>query len=209
MNIIKQSFEMIYPVKDDDWKAEALNIEKIARLCYKSEDKITDTSYRQMLANLVKREHFAMIEHGTMTVKFITDRGVSHEIVRHRVASYAQESTRYCNYSLDKFNNEITVISPVGIVENSSQWDIWKHSCETAEKAYFALLSQENKPQIARAVLPNSLKTEIVMTANFREWLHFFKLRTLGTAAHPQIRDLTLPLYENCKINLPEIFSMD
>lgn len=165
-----------------------------------------------MVRNIVKRNHEAMLEHASISVRFITDRGVSHEIIRHRVASYAQESTRYCNYSKEQFGNEITVIEPCfwadQILDNYTRYDIWKSSCEVAEKAYFNLLSAGATPQEARSVLPNSLKTEIIVTMNIREWRHFFKLRAANVTgpAHPQIREIAVPLLKEFYSNLPEIF---
>ena len=126
-----------------------------------------------------------MIEHASASFRIITDRGISHEIVRHRLASYAQESTRYCNYTKDKFENKITVICPPGLGENVA----WLYACEQAEQAYLRLVREGVKPEIARSVLPTCLKTEIVMTANFREWRHFISLRG-GKGAHPQIREI-------------------
>jgi thymidylate synthase (FAD) len=160
---------------------------------------------------LLKRGHEAMIEHGgVVTVKFICDRGVSHEIVRHRLASYGQESTRYCNYSADKFDNEITVIEPCFWIKEkveapSTLYVTWMDTCQQAEKAYFDLLKQGAQPQEARSVLPNSLKTEIGVMMNMREWRHFFKLRTPLTA-HPQMRELTIPLLEEFRSRIPILF---
>lgn len=132
-------------------------------------------------------------EHGVhhdVTVKFTTDRGVSHEIVRHRPASYAQESTRYCNYAQDKFGSEITVVRPSWCKDPESDiWKDWEMACRRAESDYFLMLSKGCTPQEARSVLPNSLKTELVMTANLDEWNHFFYLRC-AQAAHPDIREL-------------------
>ena len=121
------------------------------------------------------------------------------------MASYCQESTRYCNYSQDKFDNEITVIKPFFLDENAPGWLMWKRACKTAETAYFDLLDFGCTPQEARAVLPNSLKTELVMTANLREWRHFLKLRT-AKAAHPQMREVAIPLLEDFKARIPVIF---
>lgn len=154
---------------------------------------------------LISRSHEAMIEHASITVKFIVDRGVSHELVRHRIASFAQESTRFCNYSKDKFGNEITIIEPCFNTWDQLLYDTWKESCEWAERYYFNLLNKGASPQEARSVLPNSLKTEVVMTANLREWRHFFKLRT-AQATHPQMREVTIPLLNELKEKLPEIF---
>lgn len=181
------------------------NIELAGRTCYKSEDKITEDSASKFVRMLVKNGHEAMIEHQAITVKFVCDRGVSHEIVRHRIASFAQESTRYCNYSNDKFGSEITVIEPFFFDENSEEYKVWWACCATAEVDYLRLLRLGRSPQEARSVLPNSLKTEIVVTMNVREWRHFFKLRCASTA-HPQMRELAIPLFEEMKELLPELF---
>ena len=144
----------------------------------KSEDKITNDSAAKFVRGIIKSGHESVLEHGTISVKFICDRGVTHEIVRHRIAAYCQESTRYCNYSKDKFNNEITVIKPIFWNEDSEQYKIWYNSMLASEKAYFDLLATGSTAQEARDVLSNSLKTEIVVTYNIREWRHFFELRT-------------------------------
>ncbi len=173
--------------------------------CYKSEDKITDGSAEKFVANIIKRGHEAVLEHKSFTVKFICDRGVSHEIVRHRLASYCQESTRYCNYSKDGFGNEITVIKPCYLDEDSFEYSKWEDACLCCEDTYFILLDSGASPQEARAVLPNSLKTEVVMTANLREWRHFLKLRC-SKAAHPQMREVACMLLKMCQKNIPIIF---
>ncbi len=157
------------------------------------------------MRNIVKRGHEAVLEHFALSVKFVCDRGVSHEIVRHRLASYCQESTRYCNYAKDDFQNEITVIEPFYLDKDSQGYECWERACQVAEQAYFDLLDIGCSPQEARAVLPNSLKTEIIMTANLREWRHFLKLRT-STAAHPQIREIALPLLSDIKTRIPVVF---
>ena len=138
-------------------------------------------------------------------MKFTCDRGVSHEIVRHRLASYCQESTRYCNYGKGQFGKEITVIAPCFLNPNTDGWALWKEGCEAAETAYFNLLSYGCSPQEARSVLPNSLKTEVVMTANIREWRHFLKLRC-SPAAHPQMREVALMLLNEVHIKIPVLF---
>ena len=181
------------------------HIEMCGRVCYKSEDKITDTSAAAFVAGIIKRGHEAVLEHFNITVKFICDRGVSHEIVRHRLASYCQESTRYCNYSKDGFGGEITVIKPCYLTEGTPGWDIWRDACKCAEDAYFDLLNFGCSPQDARAVLPNSLKTEVVMTANLREWRHFFNLRT-APAAHPQMREVANMLLNQMRAMVPVVF---
>jgi len=138
--------------------------------------------------------------------RFTVDRGVSHEIVRHRIASYSQESTRYCNYSKEKFGGEISVIEPFFFVGKEAAYKYWKESCMVAENTYMTLLKMNFSPQEARAVLPNSLKTEIVVTYNMREWRHFFKLRA-APAAHPQMRQVSIPLFLLFKKELPVLFS--
>ena len=210
MKIISPSFEIMSLV---DGKAVLNHIEKCGRVCYKSEDKITETSAAAFVAGIIKRGHESVIEHGSLavlehfniTVKFICDRGVSHELVRHRLASYCQESTRYCNYSKDGFGREITVIRPVFLAEGTPGWDIWRDACRCAEDAYFDMLTFGCSPQEARSVLPNSLKTEVVMTANLREWRHFFKLRT-APAAHPQMREVAIPLLRRMQELVPVVF---
>ena len=212
MKIIKPSYEILTPISDGGIK-ELQHIEKIGRVCYKSEDRITEDgeSAKKFVKMLISNGHEAMIEHSSLSVKFVVDRGVSHELVRHRIASFAQESTRYCNYSKDKFGNEITVILPcffdtgMGILSNSLVYQEWKLACECAEERYFNLLKMGATPQQARTVLPNSLKTEITVTANYREWRNFFKLRT-AEASHPQMREVTIPLLKELKTLIPIIF---
>lgn len=183
-------------------------IESIARTCYKSEGKIKEGSAAKMVRALIRNGHEAMLEHCSMTVKFVVDRGVSHELVRHRMASFAQESTRYCNYSKDDFNSEITFIIPEFVVYGTDGFKIWKEQMKSAEKAYFDMLNWGFSPQEARSVLPNSLKTEVVMTANLREWRHFFKLRAAGVTGtpHPQMLEVAVPLLENMKKLVPVVF---
>lgn len=145
------------------------------------------------------------LTHWDVTVKFVVDRGVSHEIVRHRPASYCQESTRYCNYSKEDFGSEVTFIIPPFLSYGSRAWETWKISMKNAEDDYFELLDIGLLPQEARAVLPNSLKTELVMTANLREWKVFFELRT-ANAAHPQMREVARPLLDDLKELIPGVF---
>lgn len=183
-------------------------IERAGRTCYKSEDKITEKTATIFVSMLIKKGHETVLEHEKITVRVICDRGVSHEIVRHRIASYSQESTRYCNYSKDKFGNEITVIEPcfwTTSKNDSKKFNVWKSAMEAAEKAYFDLVEQGATPQEARSVLPNSLKTEIVMTMNLREWRHFFKLRT-SSAAHPQMLEISRPMLDEFKKLIPMVF---
>lgn len=194
--------------KDFDGQKVLQKIEAAARTCYKSEGKIQEGSAAKLVAGLIKSGHEAMLEHASVTVKFVVDRGISHELVRHRLASFAQESTRYCNYSKDNFGSEITFIIPDYLEYKSEGWNIWKESMKQAEDAYFKMLDFGLSPQQARAVLPNSLKTEVVMTANLREWRHFFKLRALGTTGkpHPQMLEVAVPLLEDMKNLIPVVF---
>lgn len=182
MKIIKPSVQLLWITPN-----AAKMIERAGRICYKSEDLITDDSANKFVKKIIERGHLAVIEHAVASLLFICDRGVTHELVRHRLVSYCQESTRYCNYSKDKFGNEISVIQPPNLDSNSL--NVWRMACDNAERAYFALLEENVSPQIARSVLPNCLKTEIVATANFREWRHILKLRT-SQAAHPQIKEV-------------------
>lgn len=213
MKIIQPSYDILTQISDGGIK-ELQHIEKIGRVCYKSEDRITEdgSSAKKFVKMLIQRMHEAMIEHSSLSVKFTVDRGVSHELVRHRLASFAQESTRYCNYSKDKFDNQITVIDLAsGFVydlskqNDKAKYDMWIAAMESAERAYFHMLELGATPQEARSVLPNSTKTEITITANYREWRNFFKLRTADDV-HPQMREVTIPLLKELKEKIPVIF---
>lgn len=202
MKIIKP----YYKIEDKLNGIEILKkIEKAGRTCYKSENKITKESAIEFVKMVLKRGHESVIEHEKATVRIICDRGVTHEIVRHRIASYSQESTRFCNYTKNKFGNEITVIKPLFFIEGTNAFDWWKRAMENSEKAYLDLIRLGATPQEARTVLPNSLKTEIVCTFNLREWRHFFKLRT-SEAAHPQMREIAVPMLKEFKEKIPVIF---
>lgn len=210
MNIIKPSVEII---DMDDYDKIIHKIEKIGRVCYKSEGNISDDSAERFISNILKRGHESVIEHEAITVRMICDRGVTHEIVRHRIASYSQESTRYCNYTSDKFGNEITVIDLAGGFQydlanenDQKKYKVWMQAMENAEKSYFELLDLGATPQEARSVLPNSLKTEIVMTMNLRAWRNFFRLRCDHTA-HPQMREVANLALNVFKERLPVFFS--
>lgn len=209
MNIIKPSIEII---DMDDYEKITRKIEKIGRVCYKSEGKISDESAERFIRNLIKSGHESVIEHESVTVRMICDRGITHEIVRHRIASYSQESTRYCNYMGDKFGNEITVIDVAGgfeyDLENDTdlkKYEAWMRAMENAEKSYFEMLELGATPQEARSVLPNSLKTEIVMTMNLRAWRNFFRLRC-DSHAHPQMREVANIALKVFKEKLPIFF---
>lgn len=202
MQVVSAGYEILDTLNGEEILKK---IERVARVCYKSEDKITDGSAEKMVKALIKRGHEAMLEHFSFSVKFIVDRGVSHELVRHRVASFAQESTRYCNYGHE---GEITVIKPPYLSDCGEDYNIWRKACMVAEKQYLDMLAYGFSPQEARAVLPNSLKTEVVMTANLREWRHFFSLRACGTTGkpHPQMLEVTVPLLKEIKSLIPVVF---
>lgn len=203
MKIIEPSVELI---NAPDYKTLLTTIEAAGRTCYKSEDKITDGSAEKFVRGIIKRGHEAVIEHGSLSVRFTCDRGVSHEIVRHRLAAFCQESTRYCNYSKDGFGNEITVVRPSAFTDGDSKvYNCWKKACRHAEMTYFYLIDEGCTPQEARAVLPNSLKTEVVMTADMREWRHFLKMRH-SPAAHPDMQVVAGILLNLLKLNYPVFF---
>ncbi|MBQ8200073.1 MAG: FAD-dependent thymidylate synthase [Lachnospiraceae bacterium] len=180
-------------------------IEKIGRVCYKSEDKITQDSAEKFVRNILKSGHESVIEHEKISVRIICDRGVTHEIVRHRIASYSQESTRYCNYNNEKFGKELTVIKPLFWEEDSAEYKLWLETMQMIEKSYNQMIELGAEPQQARSILPNSLKTEIVVTMNLREWRHFFRLRT-SKRAHPQMREVACALLEVFKQKVPVVF---
>lgn len=214
MKIVAPGFEILTEISPDGIK-ELKQIERIARLCYKSEDKITEDgeSAKSMVSRLIKNGHTAMIEHSILSVEFTCDRGISHEIVRHRIASFAQESTRYCNYVKDKFGNEISVIDiATGIEEEGKNYENldailaeWEEAMKDAERHYMNMINLGATPQIARSVLPTSTKTGIVMTCNYREWRQFFNLR-IPKSAHPQMREITKKLLSTIKELIPIVF---
>ncbi|MBR0155927.1 MAG: FAD-dependent thymidylate synthase [Clostridia bacterium] len=202
MRLVSPSFEILNPPK----REEVLrHLELCGRVCYKSEDKMTEESASRMVRMLIERGHESPIEHFSISVRIICDRGVSHEWVRHRVASYSQESTRYCNYSNAKFGSELTFIKPYFAEPGSPLFTEWEKAMENAENSYFAMLKEGAKPEDARSVLPNSLKTEFICTMNLREWRHFFALRC-APAAHPAMREIAIPLRDAFRELLPELF---
>ncbi len=180
-------------------------IERAGRTCYKSEDRITPDSAASFLKRIIASGHHSVIEHVCITVKFICDRGVSHELVRHRLASFSQESTRYANYGREKFGRQITVIRPFFWQEDSAAYALWRSAMEHAEETYMKLLRAGARPEEARSVLPNSLKTEVVMTCNIREWRQVLDLRC-SRASHPQMRELMIPLLREFHERIPVLF---
>lgn len=209
MHIITPNIEII---NAPDYGTMLHKIERIGRVCYKSEDKIKEDSAEGFIRSLIKRGHESVIEHESITVKVTCDRGVTHEIVRHRIASYSQESTRYCNYTDGKFGSQITVIDPrygfgwdLTKEDDLNKWKVWNKAMDAAEWSYRQMLKYGATPQEARTVLPNSLKTEIVMTMNLREWRHFIRLRT-SPAAHPQMQEAANLIAEVFTLYYPAFF---
>ena len=207
MKIVNPSIEIL---TDTSYETMLRKIELAGRVCYKSEDKIREESAESFIRGIIQRGHESVIEHESISVKVICDRGVTHEIVRHRIASYSQESTRYCNYTGDKFDGQITVIDPqTGFcwdpAKDLEKWSIWCNAMKAAERFYFYLIEAGAKPEEARSVLPNSTKTEIVMTMNLREWRHFIRLRG-SRAAHPQIAEITAQIREEFIKRYPVFF---
>ena len=222
MKLVKQGHEILSRISIGGIE-ELQRIEVAGRTCYKSEEKITPDgeSAKRFVKMIINNGHEAMLEHSSLSVRFICSRGVSHEIVRHRLFSFAQESTRYCNYSKGKFGRECTFIVPpnqewgvndeeyhdeqYGGIDIGSTKSLWYDALHIAEIVYMALLESGWSPQEARDVLPNALKTEIVVTGNYREWRHFFKLRC-DEKAHPHMRALALDLLEDVKTRIPVVF---
>jgi thymidylate synthase (FAD) len=233
MKIIEPSYEIL---QCPDGEQCLAFLERCARTSYKSEDKIDsgecsshddgsgpikyvwkrEPSSHKLIRHVLERGHESVIEHMVITVKFIVDRGVSHELVRHRVGiSFSQESTRYCRYDRSSEGKELTLIRPTFWTddEKATNWSPvaeimytrWLRSMQDAEDAYNDLVSRGAKPEEARSVLPNSLKTEIVTTANLREWRHILKLRT-SPKAHPQMRQVMIPLLAELQSKVPIIF---
>lgn len=194
MLLIKPSVEIIAITND------ALQlIESAGRTCYKSEDKINDGSATAFVARIIRLGHESVLEHATATVRFICDRGVTHELIRHRIASYSQESTRYCNYH----GIGLRFIIPCDFDLDDADMSL----LSAIETHYNHCISSGRSPQQARYFLPNGIKTELVMTANFREWRHFFELRT-APSAHPQMREVALQLLAQMQDKIPVIFDL-
>lgn len=204
------SYEIIRPEKLDEESIKDIyrSIERAGRTCYKSESRITDDSAAKFVAAMVRNGHEAMLEHAGMTVNFTVDRGITHELVRHRIASFGQESTRYCNYG--NFRN-VTFINPIDCFPEENREEImkeWTQACKDAEEHYLKMLLLGASPEMARTVLNSSTKADIVVTANMREWRHIFKLRAVGTTGrpHPQMVECMMPLLEQVGKAMPELF---
>ena len=201
--------EIVFHIPEGYSSVEAW-LERCGRTCYKSEDKITEESAPKFVRMIRKRGHHAMLEHAMASARIIADRGLTHELVRHRIASFAQESTRYCNYSKGKFGGEITVVAQPGLEITLGHkrtiypeaTRVWMEAMESAEHSYLKLLELGIKPEIARSVLPIAVKSEIVVSANLREWMHIFDMRC-DTPAHPIIRGCALNILSAFNDRLP------
>ncbi|MDR0881957.1 MAG: FAD-dependent thymidylate synthase [Candidatus Adiutrix sp.] len=203
MNIIPPEMEVLTPLEPESLLAR---LERAGRICYKSEGRITGHSARAFVRTLMQSGHHSVIEHESISVRLVCDRGVTHELVRHRLASFSQESTRYVNYGRGNSDRRgLEIIKPLFFEEGSEKYRLWRSAMEVAEAAYLALTAAGATAQEARTVLPNSLKTEIVMTANLREWRHVLALRC-GPAAHPQMREIMKMVLARFQELLPEIF---
>lgn len=201
--LARASFEYVSPIFGNEILK---NLERIIRVCYKSEDKICEGSAERMVRNIIKSGHTAMLEHEKVTVKFYCSRGMSHELVRHRHCGFAQESSRYCSYEKDKFGNKITVIKPLEFEKGTPEYEMWFNSVNSSAQAYFDLKNILGiKNDMARGVLPMDLKTEIVVSASLREWRSIFELRC-DKAAHPEIRIAMLELLNDMNKAIPVVF---
>lgn len=202
MKIIKPSHEIISPISRD---YILKSIEKFGRTCYKSEGNITGDSASRFVEMLINKGHESVLEHISISVKLICSRACSHQLVRHRIASYSQESQRFCNYSHSKFDNQLTFIKPYNFEVGSYLYDSWRRTVEEVEHRYFDLIKNGAKTEDARSILPNSCKTEVVVTMNLRSWRHFLKIRT-DKHAQIEIRLLALNILKDFYVELPEIF---
>lgn len=202
VKIIAPAVEVITPLDGD---AILKHLELCARNCYKSEDKIISDSAAKMVKKLIELGHEAMIEHFNLTVKITCDLGVYKDLTRHRHASYAIESTRYCNYSKGKFGSELSVMEPCNIEKDTAEYKLWLETMEMIEKNYNAMADLGCKPDQLRMLLPHSIKADVVMTANLREWRHIFKLRC-APAAHPAVQQVMKMLLSKLKTAIPVVF---
>lgn len=206
MKVIEQYIELEDKISREDILKK---IERAGRTCYKSENNIKEGSAERFMQNIIKSGHESVIEHLSISVRIITDRGVTHELVRHRIASYSQESSRYCHYSNDKFGNELTFIKPIfdkkHNINEKDYFEQWESCMQQIENTYLNMSNKGVIPEYSRQILPSSIKTEIVVTMNLRAWRNFFKLR-MSKNAHPQIRDIAFKIFNEFNKELPEVF---
>lgn len=197
--------EPIIEIENVNYKRIMKNLERACRTCYRSEDKITDESYKTLLKNCINRGHESILEHEKITIQMVCDIGVYKDLTRHRIASFSIESTRYCNYGKDKFDNQIKFIKPVNMEENTELYTEWKEACENIEKHYIKMAKLGATPDQMRMILPHSTAALVTMTANVREWKHILELRA-SSHAHPSVEQVMIPLLIHFKENMPEIF---
>lgn len=195
---------VIYVEKYDGLKIMK-RIERACRTCYRSEGATTDDSYKKLIKNCIARGHESVLEHEKITIRCICDIGFYKDLTRHRIASFSNESTRYCNYGKDKFDNEIKIIKPCHIDEGSELYNIWYHAMEAMEKAYLEMSEKGATVDQLRMLLPHSTAAEITMSANIREWRHILRLRC-SKMSHPSIRQSLIPLLMKFKEDMPELF---
>ena len=202
MKIVPPEFEILTPL---DPAGVLARLERAGRTCYRSEDRITPESAAGFVRGIIKNGHLSVIEHESLSLRIVCDRGVTHELVRHRLASFSQESTRYVNYGRGPEGRGLVLIKPLFFEEGSEKYQLWLKAMAAAEETYLALTAAGATAQEARTVLPNSLKTEIVMTANLREWRHVLALRC-SPASHPQMREIMKMILTRFQALLPEVF---
>lgn len=179
-------------------------IERACRTCYRSEGKITEDSYKNLIKNCITRGHESVLEHEKVTVRIYSDIGSYKDLTRHRFASFSVESTRYCSYDKDKYGNEIKFINPV-YIEDKNVYELWKKTMQEIEKNYIEMKKLGATTDMCREVLPHSTAAEYTMTANIREWKHIFSLRA-NNHVHPSIRQIMIPLLKYFQKEMPEIF---
>ncbi len=197
--------EPIIQVEKVDYKQIMKNLERACRTCYRSEGKITEESYKTLLKNCINRGHESILEHEKITIRMVCDIGVYKDLTRHRIASFSIESTRYCNYGKDKFDNQIKFIKPVNMEEGTELYEKWYNTCKIIEENYIEMSKMEATPDQLRMLLPHSTAAEVTMTANIREWKHIFSLRCTKHT-HPAVEQLMIPLLLKFKKEMPEIF---
>lgn len=202
VKIVSPEIEVITPL-DGDYILK--HLERCARNCYKSEDKITSDSAQKMIKKLLEMGHEAMIEHFSITVKLTTDVGAYKDLTRHRHASFAIESTRFCNYSKGKYGNELTFMKPSNMEEGTEIYNIWLKAMADTEQHYLNMAALGASADQLRMLLPHSTKADVFMTANIREWRHIFKLRC-APAAHPSVREIMLKALQEFRAHIPVLF---
>ena len=200
MKIIKPWIE----IERIDGKSIMKNIEKACRTCYRSENLITEESYKNLIKNCLNRGHESILEHEKITIRMCCDIGVYKDLTRHRFGSFSIESTRYCNYGKDKFDNEIKFIEPCNI-DKKKLFNEWYSACTEIEQRYLKMAELGATPDQMRMILPHSTAAEVVMTANIREWRHILSLRA-SKMTHPSVQQLMIPLLLYFKRCMPELF---